>query len=131
MAATACSNHMSVPLVRSRADLLQVGCGQALDLGSATLGKIKQNLGWALVYNLFGIPLAAGALLPAFDLSLNPAAAGGMMAFSSIAVVTNSLLLRGHGSKQPALSGGIGTTGSSGATSPSSEQKDALNTAGL
>ena len=49
---------------------------QALDLGRATLAKIRQNLGWALVYNLVGIPLAAGALLPAFDLSLSPAAAG-------------------------------------------------------
>lgn len=52
------------------------GDAQALDLGRATLAKIRQNLGWALVYNLVGIPLAAGALLPAFDVSLSPAAAG-------------------------------------------------------
>ncbi len=77
----------------------QLLCAQALDLGKSTLGKIRQNLAWALVYNLVGIPLAAGALLPAFDLSLGPAAAAGMMAFSSVAVVTNSLLLRGADGK--------------------------------
>jgi hypothetical protein len=73
-----------------------MGCPwQALDLGKATLSKIRQNLGWALAYNLVGIPLAAGALLPAFDISLSPTTAAGMMAFSSIAVVSNSLMLRG------------------------------------
>lgn len=70
------------------------GAVQAVELGRATLSKIKQNLGWALVYNLVGIPLAAGALLPAFDIALTPSMAGGMMAFSSLAVVSNSLLLR-------------------------------------
>jgi len=65
-----------------------------VDLGRATLSKIRQNLGWALVYNVFGIPLAAGALLPSLGLALNPSAAGGMMAMSSVAVVSNSLLLR-------------------------------------
>ena len=65
-------------------------------MGRATLGKIKQNLGWALAYNLVGIPLAAGALLPCCGIALNPSAAGAMMAFSSIAVVSNSLLLRGR-----------------------------------
>lgn len=67
---------------------------EAIALGRATLGKIRQNLAWALVYNLFGIPLAAGALLPFAGIILNPAVAGGMMAFSSLAVVSNSLLLR-------------------------------------
>ncbi|KAK9827103.1 hypothetical protein WJX74_006457 [Apatococcus lobatus] len=67
---------------------------EAIALGRATLGKIRQNLVWALVYNLFGIPLAAGALLPFAGIILNPAVAGGMMAFSSLAVVSNSLLLR-------------------------------------
>jgi Cu2+-exporting ATPase len=65
-----------------------------INLGTATLNKIKQNLAWALVYNVVGIPLAAGALLPSLGLALNPSAAGGMMAFSSVAVVSNSLLLR-------------------------------------
>lgn len=54
---------------------------EAIALGRATLGKIQQNLAWALVYNLFGIPLAAGALLPFAGIILNPAVAGGMMAF--------------------------------------------------
>ena len=67
---------------------------EAIDLGRSTYGKIKQNLAWALVYNLIGIPLAAGALLPHFGIALSPSVAGGMMAFSSLAVVTNSLLLR-------------------------------------
>lgn len=65
-------------------------------LGRATLGKIRQNLAWALVYNVIGIPLAAGALLPSMGVMLNASAAGGMMAFSSLAVVSNSLLLRTH-----------------------------------
>ena len=65
-----------------------------ISLGKATLNKIKQNLGWALVYNVVGLPLAAGALLPSLGIALNPSAAGGMMAFSSVAVVSNSLLLR-------------------------------------
>lgn len=67
---------------------------EAIDLGRATYGKIKQNLAWALVYNLIGIPLAAGALLPQYGIALNPSVAGGIMAFSSLAVVGNSLLLR-------------------------------------
>lgn len=65
-----------------------------ITLGQATLNKIKQNLAWALIYNVVGIPLAAGALLPSMGVALNPSAAGGMMAFSSVAVVSNSLLLR-------------------------------------
>ena len=46
------------------------------------------------MYNVVGIPLAAGALLPGFGIALNPSVAGGMMAMSSVAVVANSLLLR-------------------------------------
>jgi Cu2+-exporting ATPase len=65
-----------------------------ISLGRATLSKIRQNLAWALIYNVVGLPLAAGALLPSLGLALNPSAAGGMMAFSSVAVVSNSLLLR-------------------------------------
>lgn len=67
---------------------------EALALGRATLAKIRQNLAWALCYNLVAIPLAAGAALPAAGLVLSPSAAGGLMAFSSLAVVSNSLLLR-------------------------------------
>ena len=65
-----------------------------LCLGRATLHKIRQNLAWALMYNVVGIPLAAGALLPSMGIALNASAAGGLMAVSSLAVVSNSLLLR-------------------------------------
>jgi Cu2+-exporting ATPase len=67
---------------------------EALELGRATLDKIKQNLGLAVAYNIIGIPIAAGLLLPAYDVALTPTVAAGAMACSSIAVVTNSLLLR-------------------------------------
>ena len=66
----------------------------ALRLSRATFNKIRQNLAWAFTYNLICIPLAAGAFLPAFGLSLNPGFAGGLMALSSVTVVVNSLLLR-------------------------------------
>jgi len=65
----------------------------ALELSQATFRKIRQNLFWALGYNALAIPIAAGALLPSFNLVLSPAAAGALMAFSSVSVVTNSLLL--------------------------------------
>ena len=66
----------------------------ALRLGRATVAKIRQNLAWAFAYNLVGIPAAAGVLLPAYGMSLSPAVAGGLMAFSSVTVVVNSLLLK-------------------------------------
>ncbi len=67
-----------------------------LALGRAALARIRANLAWALGYNLVAIPLAAGAALPAAGLALSPSAAGALMAFSSLAVVGNSLLLRGQ-----------------------------------
>ncbi|XLQ12313.1 MAG: heavy metal translocating P-type ATPase [cyanobacterium endosymbiont of Epithemia adnata isolate EadnSB Bon19] len=67
---------------------------QAIDLSLATFNKIRQNLFWALGYNVLAIPIAAGILLPTLGVSVNPALAGGLMACSSITVVTNSLLLR-------------------------------------
>lgn len=66
---------------------------ESIRLGRATYNKIRQNLFWALAYNSLGIPVAAGLLLPGLGIGLTPAAAGAMMAFSSVSVVTNSLLL--------------------------------------
>ncbi|MEM7648808.1 MAG: HAD-IC family P-type ATPase, partial [Cyanobacteria bacterium P01_A01_bin.70] len=70
------------------------GLLESLRLGQKTVAKIRQNLAWAFAYNLIGIPAAAGVLLPAYGVSLSPAVAGGLMAFSSVTVVVNSLLLK-------------------------------------
>ncbi len=67
---------------------------RAIKLSKATMGKIKQNLFWALIYNTLGIPIAAGLLYPFTGLLLNPAIAGLAMALSSVSVVSNSLLLK-------------------------------------
>ncbi|MGB3755735.1 MAG: heavy metal translocating P-type ATPase, partial [Rivularia sp. (in: cyanobacteria)] len=67
---------------------------EAIALSKATFNKIRQNLFWAFAYNIFGIPLAAGVLLPSLGFILNPGGAAALMAFSSVSVVTNSLLLR-------------------------------------
>ncbi|WP_414346935.1 heavy metal translocating P-type ATPase [Synechococcus sp. W60.2] len=67
---------------------------EAIRLSRATFRKIQQNLLWAFAYNWVGIPVAAGALLPSFGIGLSPALAGGLMAFSSLSVIFNSLLLR-------------------------------------
>jgi Cu+-exporting ATPase len=66
----------------------------ALGLARATLRIMRQNLGWAVGYNLLGIPLAAGLLYPAFHILLTPWLAAAAMALSSICVLTNSLRLR-------------------------------------
>ncbi len=69
----------------------------ALQLSKATVRKIKQNLLWAFVYNVALIPIAAGALVPVLGAQIYqvlPFLAGGAMAFSSVTVVSNSLLLR-------------------------------------
>jgi Cu2+-exporting ATPase/Cu+-exporting ATPase len=55
---------------------------------------IRQNLFWAFIYNVIGIPVAAGALFPLYGIFLNPAFSGIAMAGSSVSVVTNSLRLR-------------------------------------
>jgi Cu+-exporting ATPase len=73
-------------------DLRLVATG--IRLSEATLGKIKQNLFWAYFYNTAFIPVAAGVLYPFFGILLNPVFAALAMAFSSVSVVTNSLLLR-------------------------------------
>jgi Cu+-exporting ATPase len=66
----------------------------ALGLASRALRIIRQNLGWAFVYNVLGIPLAAGALYPWTGWLLSPVVASAAMALSSVSVVTNSLRLR-------------------------------------
>lgn len=67
---------------------------QAVKLSRSTVRTIKQNLFWAFVYNIIGIPVAAGILYPFTGLLLNPIFAGMAMAFSSVSVVGNSLLLK-------------------------------------
>jgi len=74
----------------------------AIQLSRYTLGKIKQNLFWAFAYNSIGIPVAMGVLYPVYSFQLpvsgfllSPVIAGAAMAFSSVSVVSNSLLMRG------------------------------------
>ncbi|MBE9201757.1 MULTISPECIES: heavy metal translocating P-type ATPase [unclassified Nodularia (in: cyanobacteria)] len=66
----------------------------SIQLSRATFNKIRQNLFWAFAYNTIGIPLAAGVLLPKFGFVLSPSGAAALMAFSSVSVVTNSILLK-------------------------------------
>ncbi|KAL2937285.1 Copper-transporting ATPase PAA1 chloroplastic [Bienertia sinuspersici] len=66
----------------------------AMELSKLTMKTIKQNLWWAFGYNIVGLPIAAGMLLPVTGVMLTPSIAGALMGFSSIGVVTNSLLLR-------------------------------------
>ncbi len=73
-------------------DLMQLL--KAIHLSRLTVSKIRQNLFWAFIYNVIGIPLAAGILFPVNGFLLNPMIAGGAMALSSVSVVTNSLLLK-------------------------------------
>ncbi|WP_373797787.1 HAD-IC family P-type ATPase, partial [Achromobacter insuavis] len=70
------------------------GVPNAIALSRATLANIRQNLFWAFAYNAALIPLAAGALYPAYGLSLSPIFAAGAMALSSVFVLGNALRLK-------------------------------------
>lgn len=67
---------------------------QAIHLSQVTMRTVKQNLFWAFIYNVVGIPIAAGLLYPVWGITLNPVFAGAAMAFSSVSVVGNSLRLK-------------------------------------
>jgi len=75
-----------------RADL--GGVADAIALSRRTMRTMRENLFWAFIYNVVGIPLAAGVLYPRFGLLLNPVVASAAMALSSVSVVANSLRLR-------------------------------------
>jgi Cu+-exporting ATPase len=76
------------------------GLVHALELSRATHRNIRQNLFGAFIYNVLGIPIAAGILYPFFGILLSPVVAGAAMAFSSVTVVSNANRLR---SFQPAF----------------------------
>ena len=75
------------------------GVAQAISLSNFAMKKIRQNLFWAFLYNIIGIPVAAGVLYPLTGFMLNPMIAGLAMAFSSVSVVTNSLLIKSFKTK--------------------------------
>ncbi|MFA6650092.1 MAG: HAD-IC family P-type ATPase, partial [archaeon] len=79
-------------IVLMKNDLLDVA--KAIKLSKQTMRKIKQNMFWALFYNVIGIPIAGGVLYMSTGWLLSPIIAGGAMALSSVSVVTNSLLLK-------------------------------------
>ena len=88
----------SADVVLMKSDLRDVA--SAMALSRAVIRNIKQNLFWAFFYNAIGIPIAAGALFPAFGLKLNPMLGAAAMSMSSVCVVSNALRLRGW---KPAL----------------------------
>ena len=83
-------NVADVTIVSS--DLRKVN--DAIRISKLTVKTIRQNLFWAFIYNLIGVPIAAGVLYPFFGLLLSPMIAGAAMAFSSVSVVANSLRIK-------------------------------------
>ena len=86
-------------IAQDTADLVLLGdrleaLPEALTLARRTMAKIRQNLFWAFGYNMIALPVAAGALLPGFNLLLSPPLAALLMALSSLSVVLNALSLR-------------------------------------
>lgn len=81
-------------------------CGlvTAMQLSRRTMRAIKQNLFWAFIYKVIGIPLAAGALYPVFGVLLSPVCAAAAMAMSSVSVLSHSLRLRRFAQVRPQLS---------------------------
>ena len=75
-----------------KGDLL--GIVKAYNLSHAVMKNIKQNLFFAFIYNIMGVPIAAGILFPVFGLLLSPMIAAAAMSFSSVSVIVNSLRLR-------------------------------------
>ena len=90
----------SADIVLMRSSLMDIV--DAMELSRATLRNIRQNLFWAFFYNTVGIPVAAGALYPAFHITLNPMIAAAAMSLSSVCVVSNALRLRGWKGRQTA-----------------------------
>ncbi len=82
----------SADIVILKGDIAKVV--KAIILSRKTMGTIKGNLFWAFIYNIIGLPIAAGILYPAFGILLSPILAAGAMAFSSLFVVLNSLRLK-------------------------------------
>lgn len=82
----------SADIVLMKDDLLDIV--SAIELSKATIKNIKQNLFWAFIYNILGIPVACGILYPFFGITLNPMFASFAMSLSSLFVVTNALRLR-------------------------------------
>ncbi len=81
------------------------GVPDAIRLSRKTMRVIKQNLFWAFIYNIIGIPIAAGVLYPVWGILLSPVIGSAAMAFSSLSVVTNSLRLKRMGRKVVAPAG--------------------------
>ena len=75
-----------------KGDLL--GIVKAINLGKGVMKNIKQNLFFAFIYNILGVPVAAGLLFPFFGILLSPMIAAAAMSFSSVSVILNSLRLR-------------------------------------